>query len=71
MRGDLPIYVGSNTFWEPLEVELPPVEGKRWYRVVDTSLPDGQDIVGDEEAVFLTEVKYLVGPRTTIVLIAR
>src|SRR5262249_28617234 len=46
-RGDVPIYVGTNAFWEPLGVELPPVEGKRWYRVVDTSLPEGEDIVPD------------------------
>ncbi|MDB5349790.1 MAG: glycogen debranching enzyme GlgX [Planctomycetota bacterium] len=70
-RGDVPIYVGTNTFWEPLDVELPPTPGKRWFRVVDTSLPSGEDIVTDEEGVFLTERAYMVQPRSTIVLIAR
>ena len=46
-RSDVPIYVACNAFWEPIEVELPETEGKRWYRVVDTSLPEGQDIVLD------------------------
>ena len=57
--------------WRPIEVELPPVEGKRWYRVVDTWLPEGEDIVSDEEAAFLAEDVYEVRPRSTIVLIAR
>jgi glycogen operon protein len=70
-RGDLPIYVGMNTFWEPLEIELPEVNGKRWYRVVDTFLPAGDEIVADEEAFFLPEPSYKVQPRSTIVLIAR
>ncbi len=50
-RADVPIYVASNAFWEPLTVELPESDGRRWYRVVDTSLPEGEDIVPEEEAV--------------------
>ena len=70
-RSDFNIYVGSNTYWEPMEVELPAVEGKRWFRVVDTSLLDDQDIVTEEEAVFVNSAKYTVGPRAMIVLIAK
>jgi len=70
-RGDVPIYVGCNAFWEPLKVELPDVEGKRWYRVVDTSLPADEDIVPDEQAAFLPEIEYTIRPRSSIVLIAQ
>ena len=70
-RGDSPIYVATNSYWEPLTVELPEVAGKRWYRVVDTSLPVGEDIVPEEEAFFLPEASYVVAPRTTIVLVGR
>ena len=70
-RSDVPIYVASNAFWEPLTIELPPQEGRRWYRVVDTSLPIGEDIVPEEEAFFLPEPTYIVRPRSTIVLVAR
>jgi glycogen operon protein len=70
-RGDVPIYVASNAFWEPLTIELPEVEDRRWYRVVDTSLPPGEDIVPEEEASFLPEQEYVVRPRSTIVLVAR
>ena len=52
-------------------VELPEAEDRRWYRVVDTSLPAGEDIVPEEEAFFLPEMTYVVRPRTTIVLVAR
>ena len=48
----MPIYFGTNTYWEPIKVELPPTHGKRWFRVIDTSLPDEEDIVTGDEAVF-------------------
>jgi isoamylase len=70
-RGDVPIYVACNAFWEPLELELPETNERRWYRVVDTSLPAGEDIVPDEQAAFLNESKYTIRPRSSIVLIAR
>jgi glycogen operon protein len=70
-RTDVPIYVASNSFWEPLTVELPESDGRRWYRVADTSLPEGEDIVPEEQAFFLPEMTYTVQPRSTIVLIAR
>lgn len=70
-RSDVPIYVASNAFWEPLSVELPPLEGRHWYRIADTSLPQGEDISSEEEAAFLPEPMYVVRPRTTILLIAR
>jgi glycogen operon protein len=70
-RGDVPIYVGTNSYWEPIEVELPTLKTGHWYRVVDTSLPVGEDIVPDEEAYFLPETKYLIRPRSTIVLVSR
>ena len=70
-RGDDPIYVAANSYWEPITVELPPIVGKRWYRVVDTSFADGEEIVTDEEAAFLPNVHYEIQPRSTIVLLAR
>jgi glycogen operon protein len=70
-RGDVPIYVASNAFWEPLTIELPEVDDRHWYRVADTSLPPGEDIVPEEEAFFLPEREYVVRPRSTIVLVAR
>ncbi len=70
-RSDLPIYIATNAFWEPLEIELPATPDRRWYRVVDTSLPVGEDIVAEEEAFFLPERKYMLRPRSSIVLISK
>ncbi len=69
-RSDLPIYVATNTFWEPLTIELPEIKDRRWYRVIDTALPVGEDIVPEEEAFFLPEPTYMIRPRTTIVLVS-
>ena len=60
------IYVASNAFWEPLTIELPEANGHHWYRVVDTSLPEDEDIVPEEQAAFLPEPTYIIRPRTTI-----
>jgi len=70
-RSDKSVYVASNTFWEPLTLQLPVAKDRRWYRVVDTSLPVGEDIVVEEEAFFLPDPSYVVHPRSTIVLVAR
>ena len=70
-RSDVPIYVATNSYWESLTVELPVTPDRRWYRLIDTSLPVGQDIVYEEEAMFLPEKTYEVQPRSTIVLVGR
>lgn len=68
---DPPIYVGSNVYWEPIEIELPPLKAGRWLRVVDTSLTDGNDIVSEEKAIPCEESKYRISPRSTVVFIGR
>ncbi len=70
-RSDVPIYVGTNTYWEPLTVELPRLTDRRWYRVVDTARKVGEDIVSEEDATFLQRRSYVVQPRSTIVLVGR
>jgi hypothetical protein len=52
-------------------IELPETGIRRWYRVVDSSLPCGEDAVSEEEAFFLPETTYLIQPRSTIVLVTR
>ena len=70
-RSDVPIYVATNTYWEELHVELPETANRRWYRVVDTSLPVGDDIVPEEEAFFLPSNSYVLRPRSCIVLVGQ
>lgn len=65
--GVKPIYSAFNSYWEPITVTLP--QGN-WFRLVDTNLPAGQDIVKPNQA---TPVKntYTVQPRSGIVLEGR
>jgi len=54
-------------------VALPPLwEGARWHRLIDTSLPAGQDIsLPGNEVALDPPGFYLVNPRSTVVLIGR
>lgn len=58
------LYSAFNAYWEPLEVTLPPL---KWRRRVDTSLPQGQDIVGPGEGTVIEGGKYIIQPRSGIV----
>ncbi len=53
-------------------VELPPPgQGFKWFRIIDTSLPAGQDLVRAHELVRLDPADYYItNPRSTVVLIA-
>jgi len=54
-------------------VALPPLwEGARWHRLIDTSLPPGEDIsLPGNEVALDPPGFYLVNPRSTVVLIGR
>jgi isoamylase len=55
---------------QPVDLPAPPA-GLRWHRVIDTSLPEGQDIVEPGREVPLSPAdRYLVNPRSTVVLLA-
>jgi isoamylase len=64
-------YIAINSFWEVLEFELPPVapaSGVGWLRLMDTSLPPPSDIVGKDDGVPVQGAKYLLNPRSIIML---
>ena len=63
-NGVKPIYSAFNSYWEPITVTLP--EGK-WFRLVDTNLPAGQDIVKPDQATFINKT-YTIQPRSGIIL---
>jgi len=53
-------------------VSLPRVAGRNWYRVVDTSLPDGEDFLDPgREMVLDSQEFYLVNGRSTVLLLGR
>ena len=75
-RSDLGIYylfIILNADFHPSRVAIPPLrDGMRWRRVIDTSLPAGEDFVemGAERAVDPPD-SYVVNPRSTVLLLGR
>jgi len=64
-------YIVLNAYWQELEFSLPPVPtGSQtgWRRVIDTSLASPDDFCGFERAPVIQQLKYLVGPRSLVVL---
>jgi len=71
--GDYRLFFILNADYRMQCVNLPPLDGrKRWYRVIDTSLPAEQDFADPGKEVRLDPADhYLANPRTTVVLIGR
>ena len=60
-----------SSYWEPLEFELPPLEGEAtWRRWIDTSRPSPEDIIHPDEAPAVTSPRFKVLARTVAVLLA-
>jgi isoamylase len=61
-----------NTYWEPLDFELPPMQqggGGAWRRWIDTALDSPHDIVPWQEAVPLASQTYRAEARSVVVLV--
>jgi isoamylase len=62
-----------NAYWESLEFELPPTDGKAgnpWRRWIDTALHSPEDIVEWHAAPPIQGFSYEAGPRSVVVLYA-
>lgn len=57
-----------NAYWEPLEFELPELQGRHWRRWIDTSLDSPNDIVPWEQAPEISGNKYRVADRSVAML---
>jgi len=58
-----------NSYWEALAFELPPRQNGAWRRVADTALDSPNDILPLAQAPALTEWRYLVQPRSAVMLV--
>ncbi len=67
------IYVATNTYWEGLLFELPaPPEGMRWHVFANTGMPSPEDIYEPgQEPVLENQRHFLLGPRSTVILVGR
>jgi isoamylase len=72
-EGDYLLYVIANAHFETQWVQLPsPRDGKRWLRIVDTSLSAGDDFLDPGREVLIDPPDhYIANPRSTVVLVAR
>ena len=70
--GDDDLHVMLNMSGQDLDFDIPPVPGRNWRRVVDTSLPSPQDIAlpGDEIEV-KPDDHYRVNTHSVVVLISQ
>jgi isoamylase len=73
-REKLVLHLMLNAYWEPLDFQLPTVDGgdeNPWCRWIDTTLGSPHDIVDWRQAVSIPGFTYGVGPRSVVVLFAR
>jgi len=69
----LPMHLILNTYWEPLEFQLPPLHtsaASHWRRWIDTALDTPDDIVPWREAPAVSGFIYRAQPRSVVVLYA-
>lgn len=57
-----------NAYWEPLEFELPQLDGGQWRRWIDTSLDAPNDILPWEQAPAVSSLTYRVADRSVVML---
>jgi glycogen operon protein len=63
------LYIILNTYWDPLEFELPPLPApKRWQRVVDTSLASPDDFANPVVKLPKGKHSYNVPARSAVIL---
>ena len=70
-KGAADIHVMFNMYWNNLEFEIPAIESRKWYRVVDTALPSPEDILESGQEQLIEDKTYLVEGRSIVVLISQ
>ena len=70
---DYHLFFIFNAGWKEQAVKLPHLtDGKRWYRVIDTSLPPGEDFSAAGKPVMIDPPEYYIAnPRSTVVLLGK
>jgi isoamylase len=70
-RQELVFHLILNAYWEPLEFELPQLDGNlRWRRWIDTAIESPDDIVTWETSPPVLEITYPAESRSVVVLIS-
>ena len=68
-NGDIYVAINGNDVATAFMIPVSP-QGRRWRRVVDTSLPSPDDIVAEDKGKVITEGnRYPVGPFSVVILV--
>jgi isoamylase len=65
------LHVIFNMEDQDLDFEVPPMQGRSWYRLVDTARPSPEDFMEAGEEVAVTGGKLPVSRRSVVILISR
>jgi len=74
IKGRFLVHLIFNSYWEALQFEIPSANENRevrWHRWIDTSLESPDDICEGSAAPVLEGTRYMVQPRSVVVLFAR
>jgi isoamylase len=68
-QGDADLYIMISAYWEPLTFTIQEGQVGEWKRVVDTQRDSPDDLREPGTEIAVTSPTYVVGPRSTVVLI--
>ncbi len=71
LDGSEDLHVMMNMYWEPLDFDIMPIPGRRWYRSVDTSQSSPLDIAEAGQEPSVGGNTYTVAGRSVVILVAR
>jgi isoamylase len=69
--GDADLHVMLNMDWQNLDFDIPSIEGRKWFRAVDTALPSPEDIAEVGQEVEISGNTYHVNGRSAVVLLSK
>ncbi|HEX9132901.1 MAG TPA: glycogen debranching protein GlgX [Ktedonobacteraceae bacterium] len=69
--GDVDLHVMLNMDWQNLDFDIPSIEGRKWFRAVDTALPSPEDIAEAGQEIEICGNTYHVNGRSAVVLLSR
>ena len=70
-EGAADIHVMFNMYWEGLKFEIPSLQQRKWYRIVDTSQSSPMDVIELGEELISPDNDYLVPARSVVILLSQ
>ncbi|URD52581.1 glycogen debranching protein GlgX [Chroococcidiopsis sp. CCNUC1] len=70
-EGEADIHIMFNMYWDALEFETPLIQGRNWYKVIDTAEPSPMDIMESGKEILVSGNVCPVKERSVVVLISK